>query len=587
MALRIWLPLNGNVNNYGLANDYSFAVGSATIDNSGKIGKCYNFSSTSSNGINLLSGNVADFMNTYINNQSWSLCAWVKNAINNGDTCVISLSYGLRLFAGSSTYVSLYNSSRSVSCNSSVGTGDNKWHHIVATYNSNNNAIKIYVDGVNTGNATYTNGYKYASSWVNGIFIGKDPNNNTANAHYFYQGQMNDVRVYDHDLSPLEVKHLAQGLVLHYPLNRGGFGQENLITQTMIDTDPWKSAISGTYTVDGKTGWILANNILYSKSGNGTNNIFSGLTYDSDTQYTISFKWRDDYRTDGKSSSLYIRFKYSDGTYTQVISPKCDYWKEEVMTSTAGKTVSAITTTYGNGGNLLFTDLKLEKGITKTPFSPIVNSDQYTAMGFNSIIEYDCSGYGNNGTRNGVFSWSGDTPRYGCSTIFNGIDNAIQTPNLTTMITDKNYTISCWTYKTVIGTKNYQTIYGGPSGFELEARNGSGTDPLFRIYNWGGGTTPYVFGEWTHFCFVHTDSDSKLYINGELKITGSSVNIPSGNYYIGAWKVATSQNYDGLMSDFRIYATALSEEDVLELYHAPISLTSDGTLMAQGEYVEV
>ena len=201
-------------------------------------------------------------------------------------------------------------------------------------------------------------------------------------------------------------------------------------------------------------------------------------------------------------------------------------------------------------------------------------------MGLDNNIEYDVSGYENNGARNGTFSWSGDTPRYGCSTIFNGADNAIQTPNLTTMITDRNYTISCWTYKTTIGTKNYQTIYGGPSGFELEARSSSNTNPLFRLHNWGGGTTPYVFGEWTHFCFVHNDSDSKLYVNGELKITGSSINIPSGNYYIGAWSVSTSQNYDGLMSDFRIYATALSANDVMALYKNAGYVDSDGNVYA-------
>jgi len=108
------------------------------------------------------------------------------------------------------------------------------------------------------------------------------------------------------------------------------------------------------------------------------------------------------------------------------------------------------------------------------------------------------------------------------------------------MITDKNYTISCWTYKTSIGTKNYQTIYGGPSGFELEARNGGGSDPLFVAWNWGKPTASYNFNEWTFFTFVHTDSDCKIYVNGEYKSSGSSANIPSGNYFVGAWSSSSS-----------------------------------------------
>ena len=40
-------------------------------------------------------------------------------------------------------------------------------------------------------------------------------------------------------------------------------------------------------------------------------------------------------------------------------------------------------------------------------------------------------------------------------------------------------------------------------------------------------------------------------------------------------------------SDFRLYVTALSVDDVLELYHTPITLSNNGTLLTQGEYSEV
>ena len=79
--------------------------------------------------------------------------------------------------------------------------------------------------------------------------------------------------------------------------------------------------------------------------------------------------------------------------------------------------------------------------------------------------------------------------------------------------------------------------------------------------------------------FLHAVEN--LISNGELKITGTSVNIPSGNYFVGAWKTSTSQNYEGNISDFRIYATALSADDVKSLYQNCATIDSDGTIRGQ------
>ena len=46
MSLRVWLPLNGNLNNYGIS-DITVTNNGATVDNNGKIGKCYKFDGTS------------------------------------------------------------------------------------------------------------------------------------------------------------------------------------------------------------------------------------------------------------------------------------------------------------------------------------------------------------------------------------------------------------------------------------------------------------------------------------------------------------------------------------------------------------
>jgi hypothetical protein len=46
MALRIWLPLNGSLENIGIS-DVTVTNNGATVDTAGKIGQCYYFNGSS------------------------------------------------------------------------------------------------------------------------------------------------------------------------------------------------------------------------------------------------------------------------------------------------------------------------------------------------------------------------------------------------------------------------------------------------------------------------------------------------------------------------------------------------------------
>ena len=69
MSLIVWLPLNGNLENQGLSN-VTVTNNGATVDNNGKIGKCYNFSS--SNNAYLQLPQIS------INRSEMSFCIWAK-----------------------------------------------------------------------------------------------------------------------------------------------------------------------------------------------------------------------------------------------------------------------------------------------------------------------------------------------------------------------------------------------------------------------------------------------------------------------------------------------------------------------------
>ena len=212
-----------------------------------------------------------------------------------------------------------------------------------------------------------------------------------------------------------------------------------------------------------------------------------------------------------------------------------------------------------------------------------------------SDVVYDVSGFGNNGTINGELSVSDDSPRYDISTKFNGSDSGILIDNLyLSNIINTAVTYSFWIKPS--GENGARSVYfGSYSGNSWSIEKTSSN--LIRGY-WNGNPDISYSGAtivdniWQHVCITKNGtSDVKVYINGELKAsstaTHNNLSFPT-TYRIGRdVRSGDGTPYKGLMSDFRIYATALSEEDVLELYHTPISLTSDGTLMTQGEYVEV
>lgn len=77
----------------------------------------------------------------------------------------------------------------------------NQWHHVVATYNGS--AIKVYVNGVEDG-STAVSGSIYSSTAD--LFIGRiDP---AYAANRYFEGKIDEVRIYDKALTAAEVKQL-------------------------------------------------------------------------------------------------------------------------------------------------------------------------------------------------------------------------------------------------------------------------------------------------------------------------------------------------------------------------------------------
>ena len=589
MSLQVWLPLNGNLNNQGLDGSLEFTnTASATVATDGKTGSCYSFSTTSGTGLLLSKGKSAsEFMDAYINHHSWSMCAWIRTT--SDDNVVFGLTYGLRLWCGSTNYVHLYNNTRNVSASNNISTIDGKWHHICATYNTLDNAVNVYVDGIKGTTSYYPSGETYASSWSNSVAIGRDFNNSTASSHYYFQGSMNDVRIYDHCLSAKEVKEISKGLVCHYKLDNKGFGGENLILEShRVTSGGGASGITSTYMDDGSLKVV-------STSGNG-NYRSCGFLKDSNSNVGSKLSVGDNYTISldvkvEKGNSLPTLFINGGNGYKplQPVNGKIvtNNWFRAYYTSTW----SEPGTSYGNIalhlgfsgaiGTFYFKNFKLEKGSKPTQWCPSPLDDN--ALGLNSATELDCSGLSNNGTKIGGLSPSTNPAsiRYEGCYDFDGNTGSIQIPNLSTLVPSGEFTMNCWIYHdNTWSSKTWETILGGPSGFELEAKPNSTNSPSLYAYSWGKGSATYELNKWNMITMTRNASESKFYINGELKITGSAGTIPSGNYFIGAWNTSSQQNYKGRISDFRLYSTVLSVEDIKELYNTSASIDKNGNMYA-------
>lgn len=604
MSLRVWLPLNGDLHNQGLDN-INVINSDATVNTSGKIGSCYEFNASS-----YLKESTYDWTN--FNTSTFSLCCWYKEpspvASGNSQIICVGTSSGwnnirfglLRRTSNGYPMFSVSNGSSYIGYNFTANTFSlDTWNHIAITYD--NGHIIMYLNGQFHKEMTTTIVPALNSSQHLGI-------GGASNGAEKLTGFLNDVRIYDHALSALEVKEIARGLVLHYPLNNNGLGGKNLAlntrtltpasAKTNLNMSTRGAAVrqlrsDGFYESKCTASWqglsfwenqlnlAIGTKITYSFYiyGNGSSRNFSFYpmmynsagTRDTSTGLPISL--------DG---GVFTTVNAKSFTSTTTTIPERHYatfeWNQAVADIiTNGGSIELSIQVHGtwNSGDwaCLFAP-KIEIGESPTYWSP-----NPTELGLDTNIEYDISGYCNNGTIIGDLEVSTDTPKYNVSTVFDGNSTCIKIP-YNEINPDRVFTVNLWFKKDTLGTKNYETLFGGPSGFEMDTRAGSSTSLSLYMASVRGGSvfSPLDFNQWYMITMVRDGTNEMYYVNAELKKTIEAKLMPSGQYYIGSWNGTTSQNYYGNISDFRIYATALSAQDILSLYHNSAFVDEQGNV---------
>ena len=223
MALKVWLPLINDFHNRGTDTDAQFTqYGTITHQDAGKIGSCYSVIRTADGDTGSLAYHGFSLPTT-----GWSMCMWVKFtafASSTTNSYLICLNksgasdyqavLGTYYKSASEAYFTfnLYASGRIVS-----GINLDTWYHLCITYDGTKGYM--YVNGelrntVNSPSLGTTNAYNLV---INGKSSNTAGTDFTGRNNSFY---MNDVRVYDECLSPKEIKEIAQGLTIHFKLDR-------------------------------------------------------------------------------------------------------------------------------------------------------------------------------------------------------------------------------------------------------------------------------------------------------------------------------------------------------------------------------
>lgn len=523
MSLQVWLPLNKDARNQGLA-DVTVTNNGATFSNG-----CANFNGSS---------NYIACSNPNIDGSKISATCWVY-MISTGST---------------NYFISLNNSSGFVDHEISLATDINNkiyfvaggnssltyasmplntWTHLTVTFDGSK--ITGYVNGVNIGSISH-------STKLNRTNLTVGARHNGSNAYTLFSNcKMYDVRIYDHCLSQKEVSEIAKGLVLHYKLDDPYVEPTiNLINRIHSSNDKIESYGNGikvlTNSEDAYCGLYFNGTLLTTKT------------------YTLSF---DVSMSDSDTCSFGF---YGNGSMHNI--KQIQNGRNFITFVPWADLTTALTFDDRRRSNLepiYITNFQLEEKDHATPYTPSTREQGEIS---------DCSGYGYDGIITGSLSVLDNSPRYNKCTNFITLNDSIELPStITPLLT--TCSVSFWILIDGMGSSGWLPFGGQTDAYYFMAtRYGTGNfyhanigSLTKTIYRDGVvATAPLNDGKWHHYVITGIDLHTwtKLYLN----------NYEDGSYW----------NFRGKVSDLRIYDTILSESDIRELYNTSAFIDNHSNL---------
>ncbi len=583
MSLIHWWPLNGNINDLGISP--CTVSGTPAFAANGKIGKCL-----SDGTLTMPAAATAQVFNK----DAVSVCFWLYNGGSAG--CIFGTdpmsppnNRRFTLFqypTANDLHWSWQNEDSSGTFTSGVKSGviaSNAWTHICAVWDRG--TARIYVNGAQVATST---GTCTSTNWAYDTVIAR-----SSSTRYY-----NDIRIYNHALSAKEVKEISKGLMLHY--NFEDIGRPNLLLgnwscQSTNSTHTTSGTVNITLptgmTLNDLIGKTLAFSYDYSVEGDRLNNTGN---YSKD-RYGIHGIMSVKTTSSASVSTQYPFAGYLEargtGKAVQYFSIPSSWYSIESL-SLALQPYNR--PAAGNNATWYIKNLKLEILLSSTDkATDFIDSDL-------SKI-YDNSGYGNNGTVNGNIQLSSDSAAGKHSIYSPAGANYVERQNFPVggFNADQQFTINAWIKIVGYVGSDWNTI------FRLAATNAR-DQQLHFCYNASGNiilsqfaddpqfTTNVALNTWAMVTWVHYKDGStakcKYFVNGQQ--------VGSTQSYSGLLNIQNNARltlfYDSIrnsyganlhMGDFKIYATALSADDIKAEYNRKAAIDKNGNLFT-GEIVE-
>lgn|GEM_PF-3227693 len=630
--LVLHLPLTGDIHNQGLLEEETYRAQDLTYSDNGKLGKCLQFNGDPKQ--------ILSFVNIPKKKNNFTWACWIKQTnrtstvyqkttqyvLSMGRDCG-TIGFNMRMING---YLNIHlGSGEDTDATTSITNKAitiqelqlNIWYHICCIVD--NESVNVYINGELVKTFLLVD-ISYRSNSYGYFTIGKMGfNNDNTSAYYPFNGLIQDVRVYDTAISPRQIKEISKGLICHYPLGEidGKIGGRNLLVKTNQGKTKWSNAhADGSYSCE-SVNWNGINAVKMSCATPTTSwrmFTFDGLLENFDKLepsaiYTLS------YDVIGNVRVGFSNLWDSDATHSIMASEqetviKKTYGFHHIVNITLKDALNKsrqlvyFTNNLKAGESVIIANLKLEKGNKATAYTPCPTDDPVM---YDNVI-YDTSGYCNNGnvTDSTCPTWSSDTPRYKGSYVFNGNKQYVNCGTSTMIEGQEEITINCWAYMddwTKCNARLFSCTEGG--GYNTEGVNSSIkfrlnvftiSDKSKYAYTSTIGGYPGIklsdMASGWHMitCVYKASVGDAIYLDGKLyeKKTYTSYGIHFNKYsylFLGGESAGANciaPYFNGKLSDFRIYATALSDSDILELYQSSASVDNNGNLMVAGEVVE-